>query len=205
MNYLRKVSFNNALKNVNFAKDVFQASKKTFGVRITLANNEIKDIIKAIKYLENRGILVKRTTKKITCEEGEFLNFLMQLMTAGLPLMKSVLTSSANSVLLPLGLSAKMSAADGAIQKKIYGSGSTALIISNEEMEDIMKIVKSLKESGLLVHRISEIIKNKEKEQKGGLLSICLGALAPSLLGSALTGRGVIRAGEDTTRAGENF
>ena len=119
--------------------------------------------------------------------------------------MKSVLTLLAKSVLLPLRLSAGMSPADAAIQKKIHGSGTTTLIILNEEMEDIMKIVKSLKESGLLVHRISEIIKNKEKEQKGGLLSICLGTLAPSLLGSALTGRGVIRAGEDTTRAGENF
>ena len=66
--------------------------------------------------------------------------------------------------MLPSGLSARMSTADAAIQKKIYGSGSTALIISNEEMEDIMKIVKSLKESGLLVHRISEIIKSKKAD-----------------------------------------
>ena len=62
-------------------------------------------------------------------------------MTAGLPLMKSVLTSLAKSVLLPLGLSAGMSAADAAIQKKIYGSRSTVLIISNKEIEEIMKTV----------------------------------------------------------------
>ena len=61
-------------------------------------------------------------------------------MTAGLPLMKSVLTPLAKSVLLPLGLSSGMSAADAAIQKEIYGSGTTALIISNEEMEYIKKI-----------------------------------------------------------------
>ena len=65
-------------------------------------------------------------------------------MTAGVPLMKSILTPLAKSVLLPLGLSAEMSAADAANQRKIYGSGSTALIISKEEMEDILKIVKSL-------------------------------------------------------------
>ena len=53
--------------------------------------------------------------------------------------------------MLPLGLSGGMSAADKAIQKKIYGSGTTAVIISNKEMEDIMKIVKSLEEPGLLV------------------------------------------------------
>ena len=63
-------------------------------------------------------------------------------MTAGLPLMKSVLILLAKSVLLQLGLLAGISAADAAIQKKIFGSGTTALIISNEEMEDIMIIVK---------------------------------------------------------------
>ena len=60
--------------------------------------------------------------------------------------------------MLPFGLSAGMSAADPAIQKKIYGSGITALIISNAEMEDIIKIVKSLEESGLLLKGISETI-----------------------------------------------
>ena len=85
-------------------------------------------------------------------------------MTAGLPLMKNVLTPLAKNILLPFGLSAGMSAADAAIQKEIYGSGTTALIISNEEMEDIMKIVKSLEELGLLIKGISEKIKNETKE-----------------------------------------
>ena len=126
-------------------------------------------------------------------------------MTAGLPLMKSVLTLLAKSVLLPLELSVGMSAADAAIQKKIHGSGSTALITSNEEMEDIMKIVKSLEESGLLIKGIFEIIKNKTKEQKRELLWMLLGILAASLLRSVLTWKGVIRAGEGTIRGGENF
>ena len=69
-----------------------------------------------------------------------------------------------SGVLLPLGLSAGLSAADTAIQKKIYGSWTTALIILDEEMEDIMKIVKSFEESGLLVKGISEAIKNETKE-----------------------------------------
>ena len=68
-------------------------------------------------------------------------------MTAGLPLMKYVLASSAKGVLLPIELSSGMSAADAAIQNKIYGSGTTALAISNEEMEDIRKIVKFLEKS----------------------------------------------------------
>ena len=81
--------------------------------------------------------------------------------------MKNVLTSLAKSVLVPLGLIAAASAADVAIQKKIFGSDIAASIISNEEMEDIMKIVKSLEESGLLTKGICETNKNEAKEQKG--------------------------------------
>ena len=114
-------------------------------------------------------------------------------MTAGLPLMKHALTSLAISVLLPLGLSAGS------------GTDTTALIISNEKMVDIMKIVKSLEEAGSLIKGISETIKNETKEQKGGFLPKLLGTLAASMLGSALTGREVITAGEGTIRAGENF
>ena len=90
-------------------------------------------------------------------------------------------------------------------QKKIYGSATTALVISNEEIEDIIKIVKSLEETRLLITEIKETIKNETREQKGGLLSRFLGTLGASLLGSALTAKGVIRAGETTIRAGEKF
>ena len=109
-------------------------------------------------------------------------------MTAGLSLMKSVLTPLAKKVLIPLGLSAGMSGAEAAIQNKIYGSGTTALIISNEEMEDKTEIIKSIEKSRLLIKGISE------KEQKGVFLPMILGRLAGSLLGKALTGKGVIRA-----------
>ena len=95
-------------------------------------------------------------------------------MTAGLPLMKSVLTPLAKSFLLPLGLSAGMSAADAVIQKKIYGSETNPLIVSNEEMEHIVKIVKSLEESGLLIKGVRDTIKNEAKQQKGGFLPMLL-------------------------------
>ena len=117
--------------------------------------------MKVIKSLENRGTLLKGT--KITIQAGGFINFLWPLIKAGLPLMKSVLTPLAKYVLIPLGLSEGISAADAAIQKKIYGSGTAASIISNEEMKDIMKIVKSLEESGLLIKGVSETIKNEAK------------------------------------------
>ena len=69
-------------------------------------------------------------------------------------------------------------------------------------MENIMKIVKSLEESGLLIKRVSETIK-RTKEQEGGFISMLLGTLAASLLGSMLAGKGVIRSGEGVIIAGE--
>ena len=89
--------------------------------------------------------------------------------------------------------------------KRIYESGTTALIISNKEIEDILKIVKSLEESGLLIKEINKAIKNKTKEQKVGFLPILLGTLAASMLRTALTGGGIIRAGEGIITAGDNF
>ena len=106
---------------------------------ITLTNNEKKDIMKVSKSVENREILLKGTTRKITSQEERFFNFLKRLVTVGLPLTRTVLMPFAKSVLSPLGLLA-------AIQNNIYGSGTTALINSNEEMQDTMKIVKSLEE-----------------------------------------------------------
>ena len=79
----------------------------------------------------------------------------------------------------------------------------TTLIISNEEMNDIKKIIKALEKSGLLVKSISEITKNEAKEQKGGFLGMILGTFGARLLRNLLTGKETIRAGEGTFRAGE--
>ena len=107
---------------------------------ITLTSNDIKDIMKVIKSLENRG-----TTRKITIQAGGFLSFFRSLMTTGLLLMKSVLTTLAKSGLLLLALIAEMSTTDAAIQEKILGPETTALIISNEEMEDTTKISQKIR------------------------------------------------------------
>ena len=72
-------------------------------------------------------------------------------------------------------------------------------------MKDMMKIVKSLEYSRLLIKGVSETIKNEAKEQKGGFLSMLLGTLGACLLGNCLTGKGTIRAGEGTIGASENF
>ena len=84
----------------------------------------------------------------------------------------------------------------------MLGSGMTTLIISNDEMNDILKIVKSLENSGLLLKGVSETIQHEAKEQRGGFLSMLLGTLGASLLGDILSGKVVIRAGEGTIRAG---
>ena len=116
--------------------------------------------------------------------------------------MKNVIKPLAESVLVPLGLTAAASAADAGIHKKILGSGSKTLIISNEEIEDIMKIVKSLEDSGLLLKGVSETIQNEAKEQKGGFLSMLLGILCASSLRNKLAGKGINRAGDRIIRAG---
>ena len=89
-------------------------------------------------------------------------------MTAGLPSMKSVLTPLATNVLFLLQVTAAASATDAVIQKKIYGLGTTELIFSNEELNDIIKKVKFLEDSGLLIKGVSETVENQVKEQKGG-------------------------------------
>ena len=88
--------------------------------------------------------------------------------------------------------------------KKILGSGNntTTLIISNDEMKDIIKIVKSVEDSGLLLKRVSEIVQNEAREQKGGFLSMLLRALSASLLGNILASKEINKAGEGVIRAG---
>ena len=87
-------------------------------------------------------------------------------MTADLSLMKSILIPLAKSVLLPLGLTTLVSTKESVVQKKISRSSMKALIISSEEMEYIMKFVKSLEKLGLLIEGFSKTIKMKQKNKK---------------------------------------
>ena len=144
---------------------------------IKLSNSQIKKII------QSRGFLGKLLSKLAG-----------PLMKVALPLAKNVLA--------PLGLTAAMSAIDGRIQKKIHGSGVE--LIEQEEMNDIMKIIKALENSGILLKGVSKTIKDGTKEQRGGFLSMLLGTLEASLLGNLLTGgKGIVRAGDGIVRAGE--
>ena len=95
---------------------------------------------------------------------GWFLSRLIgPLLKTGLPLIKNVIKPLAKSVLIPLGLTAAASAADAGIHKKILGSGNTTLIISNEEMNDIVKIVQALEDSNILLKGITKTVQNEVK------------------------------------------
>ena len=135
-------------------------------------------------------------------QSGGFLGGILgPLLKAGLQLIKNVIKPLTKSVLIPLGLTAAASAADAGIHKKILGSGTTTLIISDDEMKDI-KIVKHLEDSDLLLEGVSKRIENEAKEQRGGFLCMLLGMLGASLLEDILTGRGINRAEEGVIRAG---
>ena len=125
-------------------------------------------------------------------QSGGFLGSLLSKLAS--PLMK-VAIPLAKNVSAPLGITAAASAIGAGIQKKIHGSGTKFFLISNEEMNEIMKIVQALEDSNILLKGITKTIKNETKEQKGGFLSMLLGTLGASLLGNLLTGKGIVRAG----------
>ena len=125
-------------------------------------------------------------------QSGGFLGSLLSKLAG--PLMK-VAIPLAKNVLAPLGITAAASAIDAGIQKKTHGSGTTTLIISNKETNDIMKIVQALGDSNILLKGVTKTIKNETNAQKGGFLSMLLGTLGPSLLGNILVGKGIVRTG----------
>ena len=176
-----------------------------------LTNRQVANIRKA--FAKNTSIDIKLSKSQLSkmIQSGGFLERLLgPLLKAGLPLMKSVIKPLAKSVLIPLGLTAAATAAaDAGIHKKILGSGhnnNTTLIISNDEMDDILKIIKYLEVSEVLLKGVREAIQHEAKDQRGGFLSMLLVTLGASLLGDilskGLSEKGVIRAGEGTIRAG---
>ena len=108
-------------------------------------------------------------------------------MKVAVPLAKNILTK--------LGITAAASAMGSGIQKKAHGSETTTLIISNEEMNDITKIVHTLEDSNILLKAVTKTIKNETKEQKGEFLGMLLGTLGASLLENMLAAKGIVRAG----------
>ena len=180
---------------LNLSSNVIWDSKdeNNFQHKLLLTNTQVLKVQKAFanNYLAN--IKLSKTQLHKIVQSGGFLGRpLGPLLKTGLLLIGNILKPLAKSVLIPLGLTAAASATDTAIHKRMFGSGFTTLIISNDEMNDIMKIVKSLEESGLLIKGMSELIQHEAKEQKGGFLGMLLATLGASLLRNLLTGEGGI-------------
>ena len=145
-----------------FSHKLLLTNRQVSRLRIDFANNLSTDIKLSKTQLHNIG------------QSGRFLDRLLdRLLKTKFPLIGSVLKSFAKSVLVPLGLTAVVSAIDVAIHKEMFRSGMTILIISNKEMNDITKVVRSLEESGVFIKGVSERIKMKQKNKKADFSVSC--------------------------------
>ena len=145
-----------------FSHKLLLTNRQVSRLRIDFANNLSTDIKLSKTQLHNIG------------QSGKFLDRLLDpLLKTKFPLIGSVLKSFAKSVLVPLGLTAVVSAIDVAIHKEMFRSGMTILIISNKEMNDITKVVRSLEESGVFIKGVSERIKMKQKNKKADFSVSC--------------------------------
>ena len=181
------------IKNFNkneHPQELLLTTRQNTKLRNAISNNLTTDI------------KLSKAQIKIIIKSGGFLGKLLSKLAG--PLMKVALPVAKN-ILAPLRLTAAMSAIDGSIQKKIHGSG-VKVIIKQEDMNDIMKIIEALENTGILLKGVSKTIENETKEQRGGFLSMLLGTLGASLLGNLLTGgKGIIRAGDGIVHAGDGI
>ena len=160
-------------------------NENEFPHKLLLTNTQVSKLYKAfanglsanVKLLNNQLHIIKKSQ----AFSGRLLG---PLLKPGLPWIGNVLKPLAKSALIPLGLTTIASAAEAATHKNMFWSDATTLIISIEEMHDIMKIVKSLEESGLLIKYVRWTIKNEAKEQKGELLGTLLVGFGSNLLGN---------------------
>ena len=151
--------------------------KTNFPHELLLTNRQVANILKAFAKNTSTDIKLSKNQLSKMIQSGGFLENLLGKLVG--PLMK-VAMPLAKNVLAQLGLSAAMSTIDGSIKKKMFGSETTTLIISNDEMDDILEIVKSLENSGLLLKGVSETIQHEAKEQREGFLTMLLGTLGAS-------------------------
>ena len=129
-------------------------------------------------------------------KEGKNLG---RLLMNFLPKLIKLAISIGKNILAPLGLTAAMSATDAAIQKKMYGSGNKTLSISNNDLNDLIKISTALEEHDILLKGTTKTVENNTKKQEGGFLSMLLRTLGASLLGNLLTGKGYIEPEKECT------
>ena len=155
--------FKSAIKNetevvLRLSSNMIGDNETNFPHKLLLTNRQVANLRKAFANYLSTDIKLSKTQLSKMIQSGGFLGRLLgSLLKTGLPLIKNVIKPLAKSLLIPLGLTAAASAADAGMHKKILGSGNTTtLIVSNDEMEDIIKIVKSLEDSGLLLKGVTQ-------------------------------------------------
>ena len=181
-----------AIKNetevvLRLSSNMIGDNETNFSHKVLRTNRQVSNLCKAF------ANCLSKIRLSNTMQSSAFLSRLLgPLLKTVLLLIKNVIKPLAKSVLISLGLTAAASAVDTGIRKNILGSGhnnATTLIIPNNGIEDIDKIVKSLEHSALLLKGVTETVQHEVKQQKGGFLSMLLGTLGASLLGNILTGR----------------
>ena len=205
LNKLKDAVSNNTGTNFKINFKMFNGDNLPHELLFTTRQKK-KEKKKRNAFNNNRSTDIKFSKAQINriIQSGGFLGRLLgPLLKTGLPLIKNIIKPLAKSVLIPLGLTAAASAADAGRLKKILGSGNTTLIISNEEMDDIIKIVQALEDSNVLLKGVTETVKNETKEQKGGFLSMLLGTLDAHFLVNFITGKGFVRAGYGNKNKGK--
>ena len=150
------------------SSNMIGGNETNFPHKLLLTNRQVANLRKAFANYLSIDTKLSKTQLSKMIQSGGFLGRLLSpLLKTGLPLIKNVIKPLAKSVLIPLGLTVAASAADARIHQKILGSGNmTKLIISNNEMEYIVRKVKSFGDSGLLLKGITETVQNEIKEQK---------------------------------------
>ena len=172
LNKLKSARKNESEVVLILSSNMIGDNETNFHHKLLLTNRQVASLRKTFANFLSVNIKLSKAQLSKMIQSGGFLGRLLgPLLKTGLPLIKNVIKPLAKSVLIPLGLTAAASAADAGIHKKILGSGhnhpsSTTLTISNNEMEDIIRIAKSLEDSGLLLKGVTETVQNEVKEQK---------------------------------------
>ena len=175
LNKLKSATKNETEVVLRLSPNMIGDNETNFPHKLLLTNRQAENLCKAFANHSSTNIKLSKSQLSKMIQSGGFLGRLLgPLLKTGLPLIKNVIKPLAESVLILLGLTAATSAADAQIHKKILGSGcrhssssashnTTTLIISNGEMEDIIKIVKYLEDSGLLLKGVTETVQNEVK------------------------------------------
>ena len=208
LNKLKSAIKNGTKITLNHSSNVVRDSKneKNFPHKLLSTNKQVSKLLKAFTNNSSANKKLSKTQLHKTVKSGGLLGRRLEpLLKTRLPFVGNALKPLAKCILIQSELTAAASGTTAAIHRKMFRSAFTTLIISNEEMNDIMKIVKSFEEAGLLIKGVSKTIKNEVEEHKGEFIGVLLWTLGASLLRSVLTNKGTIRAGKETIRAGEHF